>query len=60
MRGLSKLADSIASQLGPKAPPTWELLRDEIDGLTGSDLDCTQLDLVTDMVTGRLTRKEAA
>ena len=60
MKGLSKLADTIARQIDPQAFPTWELLRDEIDGLTCGDLDCTQLDLVTDMVTSRVARKGAA
>lgn len=39
-----------AAKLARKLPPglTYEEARDEIDLLTGGDLDATQLDLLTD------------
>jgi len=33
---------------------TWDELRDRVDSATNSDLDCHQLDILTDMVEARL------
>lgn len=33
----------------------WDDVRDWIDGRTGSELDCFQLDMLSDMVVARLT-----
>lgn len=44
-----------AADQGRHDVPTWEELRDRVDGLTCGDLDCQQLDILTDMVEARLT-----
>lgn len=36
----------------------WDGVRDYCDTRTGGELDCTQLDILTDMVTKRLIAKE--
>lgn len=51
MTGLARLADDCARALSPTQD--WDALRDELDMLTGGDLDTTQLDLLTDMVARR-------
>lgn len=33
----------------------WESIRDAVDIKTGGELDCIQLDILTDMVKGRLS-----
>lgn len=34
----------------------WSALRDFVDGQTASELDCTKLDILTDMVQARINR----
>jgi hypothetical protein len=53
-RVTADLARLLAAQAGSRSQK-WEDLRDWIDLETGSDLDCLQLDLLTDMVRDRLT-----
>lgn len=58
---LSPLARIVAGAIraadkGRPDIPTWEELRDRVDSATNGDLDCQQLDILTDMVEARLRR----
>lgn len=44
------LARKIAAKLIPSDADDWDVARDEVDLLTGSDLDAWQLDMLTDWV----------
>ena len=52
---LAKRADEIAAKIRMPAE-NWEVLRDYVDLKTGGELDCIQLDLLTDMVEQRIKR----
>jgi len=52
---LAKRADEIAAKFREPAE-NWEVLRDYVDLKTGGELDCIQLDLLTDMVAQRIKR----
>lgn len=48
----TKIDIAYARRLAPSAPPgDWSAVRDWVDGMSGSDLACVQLDLLTDWVT---------
>jgi hypothetical protein len=53
---LSKLADRISKRLLRVANLNPQAIRDECDLASGSELDCTQLDILTSMVESRLVR----
>lgn len=52
-RPLNVIADDIVVQ--PRTI-SWDALRDHCDLQTGSDLDCVQLDILTDMSAARLAQ----
>lgn len=59
MKGLKVIADRIAKRHHTAAMQeawSWADIRDECDGETYSDLDCIQLDILTDMVVARLEK----
>lgn len=56
MTGLAMQADALVKGF-KYLPRSWEDLRDAIDLKTGSQLDGTQLDILTDMVRDRLLRR---
>jgi hypothetical protein len=69
MSKLNRLADSVAAKLWRRAGEricghaylrSPQNLRDECDIATGSDLDCTQLDILTDMVKARIEALKSA
>lgn len=49
MKPTKELAREIAAKIAGN--PSWSDVRDRVDIATGSGLDCTQLDLMTDWVT---------
>lgn len=53
-RDLKNIADAVAESF-PSLIQTieWERLRDTVDRASHGDLDCIQLDIVTDMVFAR-------
>ncbi|QEL19305.1 hypothetical protein PX52LOC_06370 [Limnoglobus roseus] len=55
----AELADRLAKRLYPH-PEVFKYLRDHVDVRTGSDLECFELDLLTEMVEVRLRKKLAA
>lgn len=47
-----KVTKALAAQIRPHVSGLdWDTARDYIDQYTGNDLDCTQLDLLTDWAT---------
>ena len=52
MKNVSKLAHRLTRRVIDEglADATWEELRDRVDIYTASDLDCVELDIMTDMV----------
>ena len=52
MKNASKLAHRLTRRAIDEglADATWEELRDRVDSFTASDLDCVELDIMTDMV----------
>jgi hypothetical protein len=59
-KNLSITADRIAAVFYPNRFVNWERLRDHVDFATGSELDCTQLDILTDLVKARIANREEA
>jgi hypothetical protein len=57
-KNLKAVADAAAAFLkqSVRKAPEGDALRDFLDGWTQGDLDCVQLDILTDMVTKRLSR----
>ena len=47
-----KITKELAEKLGRQCPSdwSWEIVRDYVDQATDADLDCTQIDLITDWV----------
>lgn len=58
-KNLTAEADAAAAFLNRSARPApeGEALRDFIDGWTQGDLDCVQIDILTDMVASRMERQ---
>lgn len=64
--GIAKVTKAMARELarsvshaefcGDDVAERWGHVRDQIDELTGGDLDCTQLDLLTDWVVEALPK----
>lgn len=64
---MAKVTKALARELAKSVTPEkfegddiaerWGHVRDQLDELTGSDLDCTQLDLLTDWVVEALPRQ---
>lgn len=51
-----KITKSLANQIRPSVSGMdWDVARDFIDQYTGNELDCTQLDLLTDWSTKKDT-----
>jgi hypothetical protein len=61
-KNLKNEADSAFAFLNKseRAAPDGDALRDFRDAWTHGDLDCLQLDILTDMVKARLARRAAA
>ena len=50
MRITMKLATKLAQEIGST---DWDIVRDEVDIATSSELDCWQLDTLTDWVVSK-------
>lgn len=54
-----KVTKSLAAQIRPNVTGMdWDIARDFIDQYTGNELDCTQLDLLTDWALDKALPKE--
>lgn len=58
----AKKADEAAKYISIrfKSPLSWPAMRDVCDALTGSELECFELDMLTDMTQARLNKQNKA
>jgi hypothetical protein len=56
MKPTKELAREIATKIDGNHP--WKTIRDVLDGQTGGELDCFQLDMLTDWVTHECDKRD--